>query len=185
MVARSDEDRAGLGARLVAYLLDSVVLFAFTTLFAALASLVILASSDFGAENPSDSAFSIFGIVLLATMPAWLLVNVLLLRRRGQTIGQYVMGLKVAMEDGSPPSARNLVVYWLALHPLFFHPMLAGFWLLLAFYALTSDVMFIVSLALALLSLVAPLAALIFALVDPQHRALHDRLAGAKVVHLS
>lgn len=180
-----DEGRAALGPRLLAYLLDSLVLFVFTILFVSIASLAIISSSDFGEQNPSDRAFSIFAIVLLATMPCWLLLNVLLIHKRGQTLGQYVLGLRLATEDGSEPTLGRLLLYWLALHPLLFHPLLAGFWIFIAFFSLGNNGIVILSLGMALLSIVAPLASLLFALVDPEHRALHDRLAGLRVVHLS
>jgi uncharacterized RDD family membrane protein YckC len=179
-----DAGRATLGPRVLAYLLDSLVLFVFWVLFGALAALVILSSSDFGEQNPSDRAFSIVPIVLLSMMPSWLLLNVLLIHRRGQTVGQYVVGLRVEMEDGSRPSLRQLAVYWLLLHPLLFHPLPALFWLVIVLASLGNNGIVVVSLALALLSTLAPVASLLFALADPQHRALHDRLAGLRVVHL-
>jgi uncharacterized RDD family membrane protein YckC len=180
-----DEGRAALGPRLFAYLLDSLVLFVFTTIFVSLASLAIIASSDFGEQNPSDRAFSIFAVVLLATMPCWLILNVLLIHKRGQTPGQYVIGLRLEMEDGSQPTSGRLLLYWLALHPLLFHPLLAGFWLFIAFFSLGNNGIVVLSLAMAVLSIVSPVASLLFALVDPEHRALHDRLAGLRVIHLS
>ena len=44
--------------------------------------------------------------------------------------------------------------------------------------------LFIGSLAVAILCFVAPVAGLLFALVDPGRRALHDRIAGVKLVRL-
>jgi uncharacterized RDD family membrane protein YckC len=183
----SADDRASLSARILAYCLDSIVLFAFTAVFFAIAGSIIMVSSDFGEGTASDEAFTGLIVVLMATMPCWLLLNVFLLRRRGQTVGQYVIGLRVVAEDGSKPETQRLISYWLALHPLVFHPLLGGLWLLFAFQSLSlqSDLLLIVSLALALLSAVAPVAALIFAVIDPEHRALHDRLAGTRVVYVS
>jgi hypothetical protein len=62
--------------------------------------------------------------------------------------------------------------------------MFGAAWLLLALASLLSELVVVVSLAMALLCFVAPVAALIFTIVDPQRRAIHDRLAGLKVVRL-
>jgi uncharacterized RDD family membrane protein YckC len=175
---------AGLGARAVAFVMDSIVLFAFTMLFLTLAGLVIFISSDFGEENPSDSAFTGLVLVLLATIPSWLLLNFLLVLKRGQTLGHYVMGLRVLTEESTPPNARRVLASWLMLHPLLFHPIFSGLWVLVGFYLIDGGLLLLCCLALALLSLLAPVAALLFALIDPEHRALHDRLAGTKVVRL-
>lgn len=182
-----DEDRAGVGTRLLAYVLDSIVLFAFTMLFAAAAFLNIFLRSDSGREDPSDAAIWASVAILMATVPAWLLLNLLLSVRRKQTIGQYVLGLGVFNENGRPAGAPRLIVYWLGLHPLLFHPLLAGFWFLLAYASVSlsqSELAFVGSLAVGLVCLVAPLANFVFLLIDPQRRAIHDRLAGLKVVSL-
>ncbi|HLF08286.1 MAG TPA: RDD family protein [Dehalococcoidia bacterium] len=180
----TDSDRAGHPSRLLAYLLDSLVLFGFTMLFAALAGLNMFLRSNNGEEAITDADQWTSIAIFLGAMPAWLLAMVWLGLKRGQTPGQYVTGLRVVSEDGSAPSLQRLAAYWLALHPLFFHPMFGAGWVLLAWAALLSEAAFVVSLALALLCFVAPLAGLIFALVDPQRRAIHDRLAGLKVVRL-
>jgi uncharacterized RDD family membrane protein YckC len=65
--------------------------------------------------------------------------------------------------------------------------MLSGPWLLVGFLGVAlaeNEVILVLALALALLCLVGPLANFVFALFDPQHRALHDRLAGLRVVRL-
>jgi len=178
------EGAAGLGARALAYIMDSIVLFAFTMLFLTLAGMVIFISSDFGEENASDSAFTGLVLVLLATIPCWLLLNVVLLLKRGQTVGQYVMGLRLLTDGSTQPNAKRILASWLMLHPLLYHPIFSGLWVLVGFYLLDGGLLLLCCLALALLSLLAPIAALLFALIDPEHRALHDRLAGTKVVRL-
>jgi uncharacterized RDD family membrane protein YckC len=181
----ADPDRAPLSTRLLAYLLDSVVLFAFTMLVAALAGLSMFLRTHGGDQAVTDTDQWLSIAIFLATIPAWLLLNLLLGLKLGQTPGQYVLGLQVVQEDGSAASPQRLLGYWLALHPLFYHPLFGAIWLVLAWAALLSEVVFVFSLALAILCLTAPLAALIHAVVDPQNRAIHDRLAGVKVVRLS
>ena len=180
----SDSDRAALPARILAYTLDSVVLFAFTMLFAAFAGLNMFVRSDGGQEGitKADEWTSI--AIFLAAMPAWLLLMLVLGIKRGQTPGQYILGLRAVREDGEAPGFLRLLGYWLALHPLLYHPMFGGAWLLLAWAALLSEAIFVFSLALAILCVLAPLAGLIFAAIDPQRRAIHDRLAGLKVVRV-
>jgi uncharacterized RDD family membrane protein YckC len=178
---------AGLGARLMAYALDSVILFAFTMLFATASFLNIYLGSDSGRDTASDGTIWRSVYMLLLTVPGWFVFNLLLTSRRGYTIGQYVMGLRLASADEAPLTPKRLAAYWVALHPLLFHPMLAGFWLLFAWVAISiseNDLLLILGLALAMLCILAPLAGLAFALLDRQHRAVHDRLAGVHVTYL-
>ena len=177
-------DRSAFPTRLLAYLLDSLVLFVFAMLFAALAGVSMLLNTDGGdqAITATDQWLTI--AIFLLAMPAWLLFSLVLGLKRHQTVGQYVLGLRMVDEDGGSPALSRLLGYWLALHPLLFHPLFGLTWLLLAWAALLSEVVFVVSLALAILCLAAPIAGLLLALADPQHRTIHDRLAGIRVVRL-
>jgi uncharacterized RDD family membrane protein YckC len=144
-----DSDRASLPARSLAYVLDSIVLFGFTMLFAAVAGLNLFLRSNGGEDNITDAdQWTTAGLLVLA-MPAWLLLNLLLTAARGHTIGQYVMGLRIVREDGRRAGMIRLLAYWLSLHPLLFHPMFGGGWLLLAGLSLLSDAAFILCGALA------------------------------------
>jgi uncharacterized RDD family membrane protein YckC len=180
----TDSDRASVPIRIYAYVLDSFVLFAFTMLFAALAGFSLFVRTDSGQEGITTTDEWLAIGICFAALPVWLVAMVMLETMRGQTLGQYVAGLHVVTEDGSKPGAGRLTAYWLALHPLAFHPMFGAAWLLLALASLLSELVVVVSLAMALLCFVAPVAALIFTIVDPQRRAIHDRLAGLKVVRL-
>jgi uncharacterized RDD family membrane protein YckC len=125
--------------------------------------------------------------VLLATCPAWLIAGVLFVSSKGYTVGQYVIGLRSVDEQGNKPTLRRTLGHWLALHPLLFHPVLAGPWLLFAYVGVAlaeSEVLLIAGMAVALVCFVGPLAGLTFALSDPQRRGIHDRLAGVKVIRL-
>lgn len=183
----SEQEHAGAGARVLAYLIDSVVLFCFSIVFLLAAAMVLFLDSDQGRDQITDAeAWAVVGI-MTATVPAWLLAGWAMYMRLGQTVGQYVLGLRVQNEDGSPPQARRLLLYWLALHPLLYHPLFSGVWFLFAYVGITladSDALFVLGTALALLSLVAPLAGLVFLLSDPQRRTIHDRLAGLRVQRL-
>jgi uncharacterized RDD family membrane protein YckC len=155
--------------------------------FAIVAGLIVFVSSNYGDRNPSDAAFLALVIVLLATMPSWLLLTFALLKRRGQTIGQYLFGLRVEREDRGQPTSGQLGAYLTALHPLVFHPGFAGLWGLLAYESVvivTSSVMLYFSLTMVFLCLVAPVASLLFAAADRQRRGVHDRIAGLRVTML-
>lgn len=183
----TDSDRASLGSRAFAYLLDSAVLFAFTMLFALASFLNIFLRSDSGRQDPSDAAIWHSVLILVLTVPAWLYVNLMLSRRRGQTIGQYVAGLRMVRDNGQPAGGLRLLCYWLLLHPVLFHPLLAVFWLLLAYTSLSlseSRLVVLLAVSIAILCLLSPFANFFFALSDPQRRTLHDRLAGMKLVRL-
>jgi uncharacterized RDD family membrane protein YckC len=180
-------EHASLSSRGFAYLLDSLVLFAFTMVFVSGSFINIFFRSDNGRENPSDAAITDSVIILFATIPLWFLLNLVMGLKRGQSIGQYVVGLRLTRETGGSPGFFRLVLYWLALHPLLYHPLLAGFWFIFAFVSISlseSEVVFIGALALGFLSLVAPLASFVFALGDAQRRGLHDWIAGTKVVRI-
>lgn len=178
---------AGLGVRILAYAVDSVVLFAFASAVSAVAFLNILLHSDAGRVTASDRAIWSSAVVLLATVPAWGLLNLLLTARRGQTVGQYMFGLRLQREEGGEPGLARLLLYWLALHPLLYHPMLAGFWVLLAYVSIALSHAMAVAVActaIGLLSLLAPLASLVMAAGDPERRGIHDRIAGMTVTRV-
>jgi uncharacterized RDD family membrane protein YckC len=182
-----DADHAGAGARIIAYLIDSIILFCFSIVFLVAASLVLFIDSDEGRDEITNGeSWAVIGL-LLANLPAWVLFSVLLTHKRGQTVGQYVMGLGIGSEDGSRPALGKLTTFWLALHPLVFHPIMAAVWLFLVWVLLaktTNEFAVIVAGSMALLCFVAPLAALVFMLGDPQRRTIHDRLSGLRVQRL-
>jgi uncharacterized RDD family membrane protein YckC len=183
----SRDDRAGLGVRVLAYLLDSLVLFVFSMVFVIIAGLNIFIRSDYGDAQPSDEAFMTFALILVATIPAWFIVSLLIWRRRGQSVGQYVLGLQTAREDGGRAGTLRLLMHLLALHPLIFHPVFGAFWTFFAYYswaATESKSLVVGAVALTLLCGIAPVVAFVSAAADPGRRALHDRIAGTRVLRL-
>jgi uncharacterized RDD family membrane protein YckC len=178
--------KARLDTRLVAFVVDSVVLLSFVLLALALAGLQLLIASDFGKKgDPPDSSFYALLGIAMAVIPLWLAFNVALCRWRGQTVGQYVADIRVVHEDGRPLGVRTCLARFLLLHPLLFHPFLAALWLLTSaiITSLTiSYAVLVVTLALVILSLVAPLLAAASILIDGRRRALHDRVLGTIVV---
>lgn len=181
------DEQARLGPRCLAFAVDTVLLFGFSMAFSAAAFLVIFLGTDTGRSNITDGEEWGFVAFLLATFPAWLLFNLALMASRACSVGQYVMGLRVTDEDGQRPEPRRIVLYWLALHPLLFHPLLALPWALFATLGVTiagSEVLFVLALAMTFLCLVTPFVTLLFVALDPQRRGIHDRLAGIRIVQL-
>jgi hypothetical protein len=185
--AAAIDNHAGLGARVLAFVLDSCVLLAFAAGFAAAAFLNIFLRTDSGRQNLTDAQVWTSVAILILAVPVWLAFNVVLTLNRGQTVGQYVVGLAVTREDGTMAGAGRLLLYWFALHPLLFHPVLLPFWAWLSYVALAltrSPPVVIAGLAMTLLCLIAPVVALVSASADGGRRALHDRVAALKVVRL-
>jgi uncharacterized RDD family membrane protein YckC len=179
---------ARLEARLVAFVVDSIVLLSFVLVFLAVAGLQLLITSDFGKEDPPDSSFYAILAIAMAVIPLWLAFNVVLCHWRGQTVGKYVAAIKVVRDDGRPLDLRTSLVRFLLLHPLLFHPFLALLWLLTAAVATSVTVsvaVLVVTLALVFLSLAGPFLATGSILLDGRRRALHDRVAGTTVVPAS
>jgi len=177
---------ASLSARAIAFVVDSVLLFTFLAVAAFAAGLQLLVRSDFGeAADPPDSAYYAVLGVCLAVVPVWGILNAMLLHWRGQSAGQYVAGIRVVRLDGGPPTWGTVIARLLVLHPLLFHPLLAPGWLLVAFIVTAQTFSFavlVVTGALVLLSMVAPIVAAVTILADRERRALHDRVAGTIVV---
>src|SRR4051812_2446738 len=185
--AQDSERRAGIGPRLFSFLVDSVVLFAFTMALTTAAMLNILFHTNSGRTTLSDSTAWVSVAIVIATAPAWLLINLLLLARRGQTVGQYVAGSRVVRHDGGRPRVGQSLMYLVGLHPLIFHPLLALSWGTLAFIAVAffhSNTLLIGAVVVGVLSVVAPLVAIVSISADSDRRTMHDRIAGLSVVRV-
>src|SRR3990170_1492813 len=179
---------AHLNARISAYLVDSVVLLAFILVFFVIGGAVLLFSSDLGKDDAPDSAYyASIAVFLGGSLLAWTAFNLALMRWRGQTIGMYIIGIRVVGRDDATLTSSRIVVRWLGLHPLLFHPLLlpvCGTLAVLAASVTLNQVVLIVTLALVVLCIVSPAATLALTLLDNERRALHDRLADTIVVRL-
>ncbi len=172
----------------MAFIFDTIILMAFASVFSAVALFQLLARSDFGDVDPPDSAYYTALGIVVAVIPFWLVFNLWLQASRGQTVGMYIVGIRVARSDGGRLGLLGALWRMLTLNPLLFHPVLGAAWILLAVFAtmLTPNwVVLIVTATLALLSLIAPFVALAAVMSDEQRRALHDRIAGTLVVRTS
>ena len=188
MTTVADSSRQGgarLEARLVAFIFDTIILLAFLAIFAIVAMLQLLARSSFGDADPPDSAYYAALGIIASVVPFWLVFNVWLQSWRGQTVGKYIVGIRIARDDGGRPGVVRTFARLLLLDPVLFHPLLAIPWALLVVYGtmLTSNTLVLVAtLTVLLLSVIAAPVALAAILSDGRRRALHDRIAGTLVV---
>jgi len=176
---------AGLEARVAAFIFDTIILLAFLALFAMVAMFQLLARSSFGDADAPDSAYYTALGIIAGVVPFWLLFNLCLLSWRGQTVGKYIVGIRIARSDGGRIGVTRAFARLLLLDPVLFHPLLAVPWALLVVYGtmLTQNTVVLVATAtVLLLSIVAAPVALAAILADGRRRALHDRIAGTLVV---
>ena len=180
---------ANLNARVSAYLIDSAALLAFVLLFLVVGGAVLLWSSDLGKNDAPDSAYyASVAVFLGGSLLSWTAFNLALMRWRAQTMGMYIIGIKTVGEDGLSLTPWRMLLRWFGLHPLLFHPFLLPVWGLFSLLAVSftlSQVILVITVALVLLCLVSPAASMAMMLLDPERRALHDRLARTLVVHLN
>jgi len=178
---------ANVNARISAYLVDSVILLAFILVFFVIGGSILLFTSDFGEGDPPDWAYyACVAVFLGGSILSWTGFNLALLRWRAQTTGMYVLGIKSVAERGEMTNGR-ILVRWFGLHPLLFHPLLLPVWVVISLVLVSftlNQIVLAVTLVFVLLCIAAPIAGLITMVVDPERRALHDRLAGTLVVHL-
>ena len=175
---------ASFETRLVAFVLDVIVLLAVFALFFAVAFLQILVRTDFGETDTPDSAVWAAAIILAAYCFLFLpLYFTGLWAWRGQTVGQMAMVIRVVRRDGSPvgPARAALRVGGLNLLP----PIFVASLLALPAAGASEDVLIALILVLALAAVVLIVIQVVGFLMipfDPQRQALHDRVADTIMV---
>jgi uncharacterized RDD family membrane protein YckC len=94
---------ASFETRLVAFILDLIVLASFFALFVGIALLQLLLRSDFGDNDPPDQAYYVAAIIVLTYFAAFVpLYFVGLWAWRGQTLGKMAVAIRVLRTDGRP-----------------------------------------------------------------------------------
>jgi hypothetical protein len=162
-----------------------VIFAAIAVLMLVLAGFILLARTDWGQQDATDPEFYTFLATFGAGTPlVWSALNLFVLATRSQTGGQYVAGLRLRDVEGGAPSPRQAVAWWFCLNPLLFSWPMA----LTVGLPLAAVIALVLSRATVVLwgvlitaCIVAPLIALVSALVDDRHRAMHDRLSGVIV----
>jgi uncharacterized RDD family membrane protein YckC len=115
--AHHDDDieaYAGLGARLLAFLIDQVFLVSMLASLVAIGALEIFLTSDYGAVDPPDRSYYIAIGIIAAFLPLWLLYHIILWGTSGKTIGKMIMGIQVVRRDGEQIGIGRAVVRTLA-----------------------------------------------------------------------
>ena len=98
---------AALQLRIVAFLLDAIVMTSVLMVFVAAGGLQTLLRSDFGNVDPPDSAFYIWLGFIFAFVPFAALYFAGLWSWRGQTVGMMAVHIKVAARDRRRLSFRR------------------------------------------------------------------------------
>ena len=177
---------ATLGARIAAYVIDSIVLLVVLLIFFVIGGAVLLFTSDLGDKDPPDAAFSAFIAILIGgPVVFWSLLNLALTRWRAQTAGMYVAGIVATSDEGDVRAPRRVLVRWFGMHPTLYHPLFVPLWALLAAYATSATLsrgVLMVTLATALLCLAVPIVSLVAMALDGERRGIHDRIARTRVV---
>ena len=96
-----NQNVAHLGDRILAYLLDSLIIFVYLVLI-----MMLLISLDL---DPGDS----WALYLLASLPAFLYYVLLETFWDGQTVGKFAMKTRVVRIDGSKATFANFFVRWI------------------------------------------------------------------------
>jgi len=175
---------ASFETRLVAFVLDLIVLFSVFALFFAVAFFQVLLRTDFGEKDTPDSAIWAAAIILATYCFLFLpLYFIGLWAWQGQTVGQMAMAIRVLGRDGHPMGLARAAVRVGGLNflPLIFLVSLVS--LLAA--GTSEDLLVALIWVLVIVGLVLmAIQVLGFLMVpfDRERRALHDRLADTLVV---
>jgi uncharacterized RDD family membrane protein YckC len=167
---------ASFESRVAATVLDGIVLFIIAALLTALASLIVLVSSDFERVAPSDTAILLFWVCIAAIPPVALLYYFVGFAWKGQTVGKVVMHIMVLRSDGRPLGTLGSLgrVIGLLVYPVF---MGAG---ALTAYVLQDSILY-ASIAIGS-AIFLVIVGIMWAAFDAHRRTLHDRIAGTIVV---
>ena len=117
---------AGFEVRVVAFLLDIIVLVSVLVLLVAAGGLQALIRGNFGAVDPPDSAFYVWAGFILAFIPISALYHTLLLVWRGQTLGKIAVHIRVVRPDGGRLTLGQSFVRSLG-YPISALPLFLGF----------------------------------------------------------
>ncbi len=167
------------------YAVDLVIFAAVVMVVAVIAGLQLLLVTRGATHDSTKSVYAFLAIIGMGVPLFWSALNLALLTLRGQTGGQYVAGVRLVREDGRRLSARDAFAWWFCLNPVLFSwPEAVTTAMPLAFVAsLVLSRTGIVAFGVVLtLCVIAPLIALVAALLDGQNRTLHDRIVGVLVV---
>ncbi|MDX1472428.1 MAG: RDD family protein, partial [Flavobacteriaceae bacterium] len=99
-----DYKLVGLGERMVAFLIDAMILFAYISVVENLFAI----SEIFNADS-----WTRIGFLSLFMLPAFCYSLLCHLLFNGRTVGKMILNIKVVRLDGAPTEWYNLIVRWL------------------------------------------------------------------------
>ena len=169
---------ASFESRVVAGILDGLMLFIIAALFVTAGSMVILISSDFEKVEPSTTAINIFWGAALTIPIAFLLYFFIGWAWRGQTVGAAVMQVRVVKSNGRRLGILGSLARVLGLLA---YVVVIAIGCFIAFAYKDSTLIAAAAIGIALILAVA---GLVWAAFDRHRRTLHDRLAGTIVVRV-
>ncbi|PYP87082.1 MAG: hypothetical protein DMF61_10550 [Blastocatellia bacterium AA13] len=115
---------AGIGPRIVAYLIDALLLSIILGIGYFIAIILAIGGAATNTREGSDigglAAAGVFLIIVPAALIVWFYNQIyLVVKNNGQTIGKKLMKVRIAKDDGSPIGygdafLRNLVGYWIS-----------------------------------------------------------------------
>lgn len=169
---------ASFEARVASAILDGVVLFIIAALLTALASLIVLISSDFERVAPSDTAIMLFWACIAAIPPVALLYFFVGFAWKGQTVGKSVLHIMILRSDGRPLGVLGSLgrVIGLLVYPVFL-----GAGALSAYVLRDSTLLASTAMGIAVFLVIM---GILWAAFDRHRRTLHDRIAGTIVVRV-
>jgi uncharacterized RDD family membrane protein YckC len=177
---------ASVRQRIGGYAIDMVIFASIAMVVTVIAGLQVLLETRGLTQDPADAqVYAFLATIGLGSPVAWTILNLVTLSWRQQTGGQYVAGVRVVREDGRALSVRDAAAWWFCLNPVLFSwPMavMTAFPLALVISLVLSRLGIVAFGVVLTLCLVAPILALVSALLDQQNRALHDRIVGVLVV---
>ena len=173
---------APAAARLAAYLID-LLMAAGVALGCLLAAwLWLLATSDGGTRQPSDGAIYVALALFAAWLPLWGAIMLLCWSRRGQSPGLAAMTLRLVGRGDTPPSPLRALLRLIVVGAATGIGLITVLLLLGAFAAAAQQTLPTVLALALLLPLALAVADPLVWLLTPERRALHDLLAGTRVV---
>jgi uncharacterized RDD family membrane protein YckC len=177
---------ASFEAKVVAYLLDLLVLAGVLLLMIAGFLMPLVFATDSGDDDLPDWAIWTVLPILPAFIFFTLLYYVGLWVSAGQTVGQMILSIRVVRRDGFRVGFSRAFLRYLALAvpSIFVFLAIFALWAAVALFDVTSEGVDSFGAALGIFLVVAllGLGGFILSLFDPEHRGLHDIVAGTVVI---